>query len=99
MIDQAAHVEHRIGEHRFVQFADHERRVGKRLLQRRVAADVIAVSVRVQNHRRTEFFRPQKIEHEVRLQARVENETVRPVPQSGDVRVLLKRHRDDCIND
>src|SRR5262245_17252827 len=48
---QAAHIQSWVGEHRHIDFADHQWSVRKRLLYHRVAANVVPVSVRVQNHR------------------------------------------------
>ena len=68
----------RIGELLRVARADHERAIGPALLQRRIAGDVVAVTVRANDRRRRQRVLAQIVDDGVRLEARVEDDAVIP---------------------
>ena len=77
--------------------ADDERRRRKSFLQGRVAADVVAMAVGVQNCRRDEFLIAEKIEDQLGLQSRVDDQSVAPSRLPDHVGVLGKGHRNDGV--
>ena len=84
-----------IGQLGGVAAADDQRNLGPTPLQRRVAADVVAVAVRDHQQRPAPSLAVDMFENQLGLKARIENQAVVPSLEMGDIGVFAKRGRNN----
>lgn len=89
---QAGEILHRVRQLRRFVATDDKRDLGPSRLERLIATNVVAVSVRVQNSSGLQTSFIEIFEYLVGLQSWIDDHTVAAPRQVGNVRVLAKRH-------
>jgi len=90
---KSAQVQRRIGEHRLIVPANHQRSIFVSIFQSCIASDMIAVAMSVEDHRRGQPLCFQHFKYALGVEARVENNTVIAARSGHYVAVFLVNRR------